>query len=365
MTAAPHWARLEIRRFRGLASLDLDALAAFNVLIGANDVGKTSVLEAVFLLSGSANIELPLRVQNLRSYIVPDVNGFDSLFFGLEIVKGIELSAHVLEPPEHRKLMISAPREDTTIDIGPLPADASASTHSSSIPQGRRVLRYDATIAKSEGDLSSLSFSGKLVPHADTGFTPQMSSDSASDSIVPAHFLGAGSAYDAGAIADVIVRKKDETLLEYLQLINPQITKIAANGELGYLDIGLDKMLPMNMFGSGMIRACSVLSRCILGDDRILLVDEIERGLHHAAILPLLKTLLHLTRNPGIQMYVTTHSLSMLQGLQKVLGQDEMADYRDSVACYALQRDSSGTVRAYRYSYPELDHCIRHGIEIR
>ncbi len=39
-----HLDRLEIRGFRGLSQLDVDGLGRFNVLIGANDVGKTSVL---------------------------------------------------------------------------------------------------------------------------------------------------------------------------------------------------------------------------------------------------------------------------------------------------------------------------------
>ena len=45
-----------------MAQLELDGLGAFNLLLGANDVGKTSVLEAVFLLAGFANLQALLTL---------------------------------------------------------------------------------------------------------------------------------------------------------------------------------------------------------------------------------------------------------------------------------------------------------------
>ena len=47
-------------------------------------------------------------------------------------------------------------------------------------------------------------------------------------------------------------------------------------------------MIPLNMFGSGMIRAATILSTCILGNDRIILIDELENGLHFSAVPPLI-----------------------------------------------------------------------------
>ena len=75
-----HFEKLTISRFRGLSRLELDGLGDFNVLLGANDVGKTSVLEAIFLLAGFANLHLPVRVTNWRNVIVQDFDPL-SLFF--------------------------------------------------------------------------------------------------------------------------------------------------------------------------------------------------------------------------------------------------------------------------------------------
>ena len=72
-------------------------------------------------------------------------------------------------------------------------------------------------------------------------------------------------------------------------------------------------MVPLNVFGSGMVRAASILSHCVLGNERVLLVDELENGLHHAAVRSLLQALLVLSRDRDMQVFATTHSLAVLE----------------------------------------------------
>lgn len=192
-----------------------------------------------------------------------------------------------------------------------------------------------------------------------------MSPDSAVEDIIPARFMRPGDHYDPDTFAQLIVDKNKDVVVQYLRIINPRVEDIAADGKVAYLDIGLNKMLPLNMFGSGMIRAASIISRCIIGDARFMLIDELENGLHYKAIPPLLEALLTLSRDKGIQIFATTHSLSILEGLEKVLSKTSFAEYRPTTNCYALQRDSEGSVRGYRYGYTEYSHSVKHGLEIR
>ena len=364
MTDMPCWDTLTIRGFRGLADLTLDHLGAFNVLVGANDVGKTSILESIFLLAGFANPYLPVTIQNFRSYLVNDITDLFSLFHQLNSNDPVALTASSSHPDERRTLVISAPSEHIAIEAASTSGgNGPRSPSSSSVPSRSRVIRYDATIQRS--DEPPISSSGTLIDEGEHRFQPTVTPESAITHIIPARYIGVGVQYEPAIVADAIVSKKTDTLVRYLRIINPRVEAIAADGRAVHLDIGLEKMLPLNMFGSGMVRAAYIISLCLMESQRILLVDEIENGLHYKAIAPLLAALLALSREQGIQIFATTHSWGILDELGQVLRKDEFVEYRATTNCYTLQRDSHGLVRSYRYPYKEYAHALKHGIEVR
>ena len=355
-----HLDALKIRGFRGLSSLDLDGLGTFNILLGANDVGKTSILEAIFLLSGSDNMQLPLQIQTYRNYRVREFADLSALFHKLDFDQPITLEAHYCDSTK-LTLAISAPSEPLTTKIQsdePL-SDLSPSSASAS----RHYLLYDGTVQKA-AQQEPLSFSGKLIERDDNLEMTKMPDTLAND-LIAASFIGTQFQYNSSIIGDIIVEKKKDELLRYLRIINPRVEEIAVSGDKAYLDVGLNKMMPLNMFGSGMIRAATILSLSILRAEEVLLIDELENGLHYQAIPPLLKTLLEFSSDQHLQIFVTTHSLEILKALKNVLNLSEFSGYRQTTNCYVLQRDKEGLVRSYKYEYSQFEHNIEHDIEIR
>ena len=136
MTNHQHLDRVEIRRFRGLSELDLDGLGRFNVLLGANDVGKTSVLEALFLLTGFGNLGLPLQIQRWRNLPTDRFEHFEALFHQIDPDQPIDLVGHSAGPVVRRALQISAPYTDLELDPD---SAASAGTGPSSPPSSSSV----------------------------------------------------------------------------------------------------------------------------------------------------------------------------------------------------------------------------------
>ena len=47
-----------VRNFRGFKEFHIDSLERVNLIGGANDVGKTALLEAAYLLFGQTHIDL-------------------------------------------------------------------------------------------------------------------------------------------------------------------------------------------------------------------------------------------------------------------------------------------------------------------
>ena len=372
---ARHFESVSIRRFRGLEHVELEDLGAVNLLIGANGSGKTSVLEAIFLLSGLANAQLILRVQNQRRHIVREFDDLSVMFHDLDIDRPIELSSVAPASAERRILSISAPYAETvgdTIDRNgaratnrqtPVPRVAS-----SSAPDRRRVVLYEAKMAgRSVEEPLSFAFRLAVTEDGQINFdSPAIEWDEIGrQTIVPASFLMAGLGHDSEAVSRVIVEKKKEKLIEIMQKIDPQIRDVSTSGDVTYFDTGLDKMLPITMFGGGIIRAVDMISQCVLGNYKIVLIDEMENGVHHEGIRDLIEAILDLSSYGGIQIFMTAHSLDVLRVLRNVLNEDEFAGLRSAIGCYVLARDRHGKVRSYRYDYEQFEHNVGHDIEIR
>ena len=368
---------IEIRGFRGLSELTLKNLGQFNVLLGANDVGKTSVLEAAFLLCGFANLRLPVHVQTFRKLPIKQFDDFRTLFYRLDPDRPIHLVGHSSGAVVRRDLKISARYDELDFTVrqqalfssegDPIKRNSRASDavrrSTTILPYDQRELCYNVTVDTSNGE--SDSFSATLRVKEERFRVDNNSSNPRDQETISARFIGPNFGYDPDVVGDLIVRKKAMRIIRFLKIINPQIRDIAISGDTVYLDIGLDQMVPLNAFGTGMLRSTGILSFCMLGEQKVVLIDELENGLHHAAIRPLLRTVVALSRDQDVQVFATSHSLNIIESLIDLLSENEFSDYRDSTCCFTLQRDHAGTVRSYRYGYDQFEHCVRHGIEIR
>lgn len=374
MRNAQHFHSIAIRRFRGLEDIEFDGLGAFNVFLGANDTGKTSVLESIFLVSGLSVLPLIVGIQNQRQYLVRTFDDMSCIFHKLDLSEPVELSATAPTGAERRTLSISV--QDPGILIQPTGhsegrggmAQRSAAESLSPLTTPK-VLQYDATLH----DISleePLTFSAELGLSDDgikakSPITLSQREILARQMVMRAKFLTPGSHYDSESFANVIVRKKESELLKVLQDMDSQIQDFTVLRDVVYVDTGLKEMIPLNMFGSGVARAAETIAACVQDESRILLIDGIEDGLHHTAVSTLLEAVLSMSRERGIQVFATTHSIGVLESLRDVLDKTRFRELQAATVCFTLARDKSGAVRPYRYDYGQFDHCISNGIEIR
>ena len=372
MPRTKHLDTFSIRGYRGLRHVGFENLGQVNLIVGENDVGKTSVLEAVFLTTGFAVLPLPVFVQNQRRHLVHDSRDLLLLFHDLNVHNGIKFIATT--PIDERQLQISAEPESVVID-----QDIRASSGASN-GEGRRLdttsylskpdvpyaLRYSATLASLSSETSGRHYAGTLsITDDEIKMTDDDDAAPLRDETTVARMLVPGLSYDSKIVSEVLVDKKLDRLIEYLRAVNPRIDNITVSGNIVYVDIGLDRMVPISMCGSGLVRTAQVLSACLSGGARILLIDEIGNGLHHSAIGPVLTAIITVCKQQSMQVFFTTHSLEVMQCMRRALASDSLATLQSETACFVMARDKDSHVRTYRYSYEQFDHVVSHGIEIR
>ena len=84
-----------IKNFRCFRDLTLEPLERVNLITGKNNVGKTALLEALWLHVGVNTPDLPLRLNMLRSgqTIADVVEVWGWLFFDKQVQNVIELAS--------------------------------------------------------------------------------------------------------------------------------------------------------------------------------------------------------------------------------------------------------------------------------
>lgn len=368
---------VRIAGFRALDDLKITDARLLNILVGKNDVGKTSVLEAIFLVTGIDVIVLPIHIQNLRNYVIRDIRDLTYLFNDLNTDRSIGLEATLTNPAETRTLRISADgqsRKDVSvtqwIDRGESRdgrkhgAENSLRTLKTSVDRVR-FLDCRARIYRDHDD-NPIEFGGSIqVRSVDDIKTPTWGVDDNSNFTIPAVLLRPSMPHPVGLVADLIVNKETDDLLGVLQDANFDIRGLAVKDDTVFVDCGLERMIPINMFGDGLVRAIGILAHCIQGQSKVLLIDEIDSGLHYTTMTVFLSILMRLAQRVGVQVFATTHSLDFLTSLQNILADDKNAGFRDQVVCYALSKAEDGSVSSFPYQYQQFDHCIASGIEVR
>jgi AAA15 family ATPase/GTPase len=338
---------LIINNFRGIDSLELNDLKKINLIVGRNNCGKTSILEALFLLSGMSNPQLPFIIQQLRDMLITDDDGFSHLFKFCQTGEKIKISGKM--DMDLRNLEIEPdypfPEESTQVD--------KTIKHSSSSIASISGLRLNFRTGKN--DMYSLNFSLK-----DNKITlaPNYKEKLECHFITPANYW---NGIDA-KINSLIINKKKDVLIRILKMIDPQIENFEMGGKNIYIDIGQPKLLPINVMGDGIRRIVALIATISSIPNGVLLVDEIETGFHYTTLSILWKAVIAACNEYHVQLIATTHSYECIDALAKSYSEHDPSG--DDIRLYRIDKDNTRH-KAYMYNSALIEAGIKDTIEVR
>lgn len=131
-------------------------------------------------------------------------------------------------------------------------------------------------------------------------------------------------------------RGSEQALERLLQQVDGRISRIRVDpGEdpekpenQVTVDVGLGEALPLTQAGQGMYRLVSILGT-LLGDrPDILLIDEIETGLHHTVLEDVWKGIAAAARELKVQVFATTHSAECIAAAHRAFADSTTYDFR-------------------------------------
>jgi predicted ATP-dependent endonuclease of OLD family len=168
-------------------------------------------------------------------------------------------------------------------------------------------------------------------------------------------------AYDNARLDD-----KDSEVLKAFQIIDPTIESVESFsiGEPTlYLRRKGEKRLPLSLFGDAMNRVAHIMLKLVINKHKILLVDEIENGIHHTNQRNFWRVLFRLAAELDTQIFATTHSLEMLQAFAEVgLEQNQEC----SSAYFELARKlKTNQIIGSRLDLETLNYALEHEEGVR
>ncbi|HUC58931.1 MAG TPA: ATP-binding protein, partial [Streptosporangiaceae bacterium] len=100
-----------------------------------------------------------------------------------------------------------------------------------------------------------------------------------------------------------------------LKVIDPRIADVEVLVKDGQssLNLSLDGMLmPLSLFGEGIVAFADIMSLIYSTNTTVLLIDEIENGIHYSVMPDIWRHIRYATLATGTQVIATTHSRECL-----------------------------------------------------
>jgi predicted ATPase len=368
-----------IENFRCFEKLDLNDIARVNLIAGKNSVGKTSLLEALLIHSGRYDAVLyrsypstigQLDYQHSRRFsyysfptsTLTERIGWYMLFQAFNTAEPILLRGTLFTAQPRQPALLKTRGENqlkiTIGDIEQLSDDPKFVSYLVGTRDNGELSLPNMEVLQFEDDSGHKSH---IIHHK---------SEITIDTLpapYPIIFLSARNRVspsdDATRFSNLKRIRETDILIESLRIIEPRLQDLdlLSNGIHADID-GMEQLVPLSVMGDGVGRITSLVLAISDARDGIVVIDEVENGLHYSVQVDVWRVLADAARRFNTQIFATTHSFEMIRAAHQAFSQDVGYDFR----LHRLDRSGeNGTIRAVTYDRETIEAALELNLEVR
>lgn len=334
-----------IENFRGFDKLKIDNIKKINFLVGKNNCGKTSILEAIILMLSVFDVNSGYYINGIRK-IKENPEELKNLFHNLECENTITFN-YTSNTDDNYNLKISPIIKRDKLFLNDIVS-----------------LLYNFYITDKENKIKC-HFKHSL--ESDNEINTIENKISEYNSNIKGVYIPTYIDYKdlINSLIEIIRNKKEQQLIEMISFFNKNIKSINILKNDIYFNIdGINELVLLNLMGDGLKKYLSIILPIAVSKYNAVLADEIENGLHHKTIKHLLRSILNLSKNNDIQMFFTTHSYEVLKFLSEIVN-DEFDDIKDTVNVINIVNTENKGFQSYNYDIDSVKELLENDSDIR
>ncbi|MBI4820713.1 MAG: AAA family ATPase [Deltaproteobacteria bacterium] len=331
---------LTIENFRAFRQLRLTGLGRVNLLVGSNNSGKTSVLEALHFLALGGDLRALIASLSRRAE--------DSLPSREESRHSRAFDARHLF---HGRSLEGDPLRVSCRDANSVEADLSVAAPRLSAEdeeqlslwrrEVRRSMRHSGDLVRTEEEIveqervprflevrsgneligrAALQLGGILTE--DAAMIVGSGNPSASVQFISTSSLSQASL--ARLYDRVVLTAEEPGVVLALNTVEDTVTRIAAveRGMRSRAIVvgvrGTNEPVPLGSLGDGMSRMLAIALSLAASRDGFLLIDEIDTGLHHTVMRRMWRLVFETASRLNVRVFATTHSYDCVHALAAI-----------------------------------------------
>ena len=298
-----HYSNLRIHRYRKIVNLNIEKLRRLNLFVGENNSGKTSLLEAVYLLAQLNDLNAFLNLERFRGKFFRD---FNALWVDKNFISPIDIAGCFNEQETQVRISKEETQEniDRTAYISTIRVDANAAADELTIYVHLYLNREPELYYQKAQKLCRSAFS-----------SPYRYNDSI---LMEAHMRA-------------VKEKRIDKITDFIRLyIDPNIEKIELldiHGENRFFVTSKthDNSIDLTKDDEGLQRIFEIALLLAYCSDGILCIDEIDSAIHKGLLVNFAEFVQSLAAEYNVQLFLSTHSKECIDAFSRMQKEDMMA----------------------------------------
>jgi len=359
--------RLKISNFRCFSEIDISGIKPITLFSGKNNIGKSSLLEALFFMYDHANGSPFLKMNRVRGevYNRSIQNTWESVFHNMNTDEPIVIEMinggdrHVLRYEKESTALLDFSKE--------IDRNLQTFDYLSNMSSYALKMTYEAGDYVEEADYVFVSGAeqtqiakdikrrrnGETVAREPLGNLTYLTNTNNREDV-----------YLIDLFSKLEINHGKEKLIPILRIIDKDIDDVSVLSTSGVVQLYVKKnglTMPFRYSGDGVIKLMGIALRVLADPGCVLLVDEIENGLHYSVLEELWSVIAEASKVNSCQIIATTHSYEAIRALATGA---KNSSRKDDFGYIRLERKGD-LIKTKKYDYEDMADALSAELEVR